>query len=674
MFTNSGGANSVGNITLPVAGDGEDDAHTTEIEDALAAYVREQFNDSLFHRRRLGLDDKLLQCMRSMRTQYTPEEMALFESVDIYPGLSSLKARAGEAWINDILINSSDKPWTLAPTPLPDLPQWMKDNIVEQLQQEVQQLGIVDINQIKNRARDLKDASYQDAQDMAQHACDNMEHLIEDQLLEGGWRKVFGQFVADLMVFPVALVRAPTVHNECQLSWQGNKVVVVDKPIIAERRIDPFDAFPSPDSSDTQDGHYFIERNRITPERLYGGIGIPGFSEDAIRFVLERYKDGYIERTTEDAERRRLEDRETPLLETRTLDTLIYNGKVKGKLLVEHGVLVNDLQKWYEVEVWTIGNYVVRAVLNPDPTGARPVHGTSYKKNNGSFWGESVISLLFDIERCFNSFIRAALKNAQFSAGPIGEVDTARIGDDDKPTEFTPYRLYHTTPDMSGMGGDNRAFHFHQVANNVQWLLEHGANYFYKLADDISGIPSYVMGNPQVQGGARTLGGLSMLMGNAAKGIKAVALNIDKDVIEPMVDSYYKYNMLTSDDPDIKADIKVIARGASGLLQRELAQSKMTDLLQLLTPYATTPVQGNTVLPPEAIQQLIREVVKSTGIDIQKFLPDQQQEQSNQAQDLNGVGIQAAFQRGISNPQPLPAQSQPQISNKPSPINLPQGA
>lgn len=650
---------------------GENEARTSEIEDTLARYVRDRFSDALFHRRRLDVEEKLLKCMRGMRMQYTPEEMALFNSVDIYPGLSSLKARAAESWINDILLNSLDKPWTLTPTPLPDLPDWMKDQIVQQLETEIVQMGLADINQVKARARDLKDASYQDAQDVAQHATDNMEHLIEDQLLEGGWRDAFGEFVADLMVFPTAFMRAPVVETVQQLSWDHNITKIVEKPLMKVRRIDPFDAFPSPDSTTTQNGHYFIERARMTPERLFSAIGIPGFNENAIRYVLERYEHGYIERTTEDSERRRLEYRETPLLETRTLDTLIYNGKIPGKILLEHGVFVDDPQKQYEVEVWTVANWAVKAVINPDPTGARPVYGTSYKKNNGAIWGESVISLLFDVERSYNSFIRASLKNAAFSSGPFGEVDTSRLGDDGKPSEVEPYKLYHVNPDLSGMGGSAPAFNFHQIPSTVKELLE-GANYFYKLADDISGVPSYVMGNPQVQGGGRTLGGLSMLMGNAAKGIKGVALHIDKDVIEPIVSLYYNYNMLTSSDPDVKADAKVLARGASGLLQRELAQSKMTDILQLLTPYANMQKQPNSVLPDDLLITVIREVLKSTGINVDQALPNPQR--ANQlATDLQGAGISTAMQRGAGQPQPLPPQSVIP-SQKPSPINLPQGS
>ena len=652
---------------------GETGARTTQIEDGLADYVRQRFNDAVFHRRRLGLEEKLLNCLRALRCEYTPDEMKLFETVNIYPGLSSLKARAGESWINDILLNSMDKPWTLDPTPLPDLPAWMKEQIVLQLEKEIMQMGLADINAIKSRASDLKDASYQDAQDAAKHATENMEHLIQDQLLEGGWRDTIGEVISDIMVYPTAFVRAPVTTMERQLQWDGNKVVVVDKPLMKLRRIDPFDAFPSPDSSTTQNGHYFLERARLTPEAVFSGIGVPNFSESAIRYILERYPNGYIERTTEDAERRRLEAKETPLLESRTLDTLIFNGKVPGKLLIEKGIIVSDKNRQYEVEIWTIADITVKAVLNPDPTGIRPVFSTSYKKNNGSIWGDSVISLLFHIERAFNSFIRAGLKNAAFSAGPIGEVDYGRLGDDEKPTETEPYRLYAVTPDLSGIGTPGPAFRFQVIPSTVKDLID-GAQYYYKLADDISGIPAYVMGNPQVQGGGRTLGGLSMLMGNAAKGIKAVAFHLDKDIVERIVTLYYNYNMLTSKDRDIKADVKVLARGASGLLQRELAQSKMTDILQLLTPYATQPIEAGaeTIVPPKAIQKVILEVLKTTGMDTTGMFPDPQQQQ-NTAQDLQGAGIATSYNRGTSTPVPLPPQSQVP-SQKPQAINgLPSG-
>ncbi len=668
MFESSAAKDYSSDYTDPV---GSNEAETSELEDSLAAYIRARFNEALLHRRRIGIDGVLAKCLRTIRREFTAEELQLFEGIDIYPGLSALKARAGKSWITDILLNSMDKPWTLSPTPVPDLPEWQKDQIVKQLLAEIAQLGLADMQQVRDRARDLKQASLQDAQEAAQHAVEGMERLVEDQLLEGGWRDAFDEFISDLMIFPAAFLRAPIVEVTRQIGWDGNQAKAIDKPLMRVRRVDPFDVYPSPDSTDTQNGHYIIERARMTPERLYSAIGVPGFSEDAIRYILERYKNGFTEFLLGDSEQRKLEELETPLLELRTLDTLIYNGSIPGRFLLSHGVLVADPERQYEVEVWTVAGYTIKAVINPDVSGIRPIFSTSYNKVNGSFWGDSIVSLLFGVERSYDSFIRAALKNASFSSGPFGEVNTERLGEDEAPNEVQPYKLYQVAPEFAGMGGGQPAFTFHDIPNHVSNLLE-GSNYFYKLADDISGIPAYVMGAPQVQGGGRTLGGLSMLMGNAAKGIKSVALNIDKDVIEKICTLYYNFNMVTSDDPDIKADAKVVARGASGLLQRELAQSKMTDILQLLTPYAQMPINPNGIIPTDLIRQVISQVLQSTGMDIRDSMPDPRRAQ-NLAMDLQGAGISTAMARGAGQPVPLPPQSIVP-SQKPTPINLPQGS
>jgi hypothetical protein len=207
-----------------------------------------------------------------------------------------------------------------------------------------------------------------------------------------------------------------------------------------------------------------------------------------------------------------------------------------------------------------------------------------------------------------------------------------------------------------------------------------------KIADDLSGIPAYVLGNPNVAGAGRTMGGLSMLMGNAAKGIKNVQLNIDRDVISGLVEAFYVYNMQTSKDTSVKADCKVVARGATGLLQRELAQTRTVELLQLLTPY----IQNWDQLP-DGIKILLREVLKSTGLPIDDIIPDPQKAEANLALARlvapgaatgpgQPMGVEATMNRGTSSPVPLPPQSVPQgataspLSARPAVVNMPQGA
>jgi hypothetical protein len=331
---------------------------------------------------------------------------------------------------------------------------------------------------------------------------------------------------------------------------------------------------------------------------------------------MDAYPNGYQLVPNRDMERDRLEKTGPDLADdTKLLDVIIFNGVIPGQFLIDSGVLVKDPQKYYEAEVWVLGEYVLRAVLNPNPAAERPVHGTSFTKVNGSFWGNDPIGLTYDIQRICNSTVRALVRNEAYASGPIAEVVSERLASGENITQIDPYRMYFVTPDLAGTG--QKAITFNKVPSVAAELMG-VLDRFMKLADDISGIPAYVIGNPQVAGAGRTMGGLSMLMGNAAKGIKAVMLNTDTDVISAVIRAFYMYNLVTSDDPTIKADANVIARGTSGLLQRELNQNKITELLQLLTPYTQMP----GVVAPQAIMYLLRQVLQDQGLDVDQIIPD----------------------------------------------------
>lgn len=123
-----------------------------------------------------------------------------------------------------------------------------------------------------------------------------------------------------------------------------------------------------------------------------------------------------------------------------------------------------------------------------------------------------------------------------------------------------------------------------------------------------------------------------------------------------------------------------MARGATGLLARELAQTRTVEILQLLTPYVQAGIVDKT-----ALQLILREVLKNTGMDIDKIIPDPDKAARFQeiAGLLDGQNPQAiAMERGTSTPVPLPPQSIPQSMAQqvpstapyPTPVNLAQGA
>jgi hypothetical protein len=638
------------------------------VEQALGQYVKSKFEQAERHRVEIGLTSRLEACLRAKKREYTQEELQLHNGIDIYVGLCDLKSKGAESWITDILLSSIDKPFTLKPTPIPDLPEWMKDQVVDMLEEELAALGgMENMSALMDKAKELKTATLKYAFAKAERASAAMERHIEDQLIEGGWRTEFAAFIHNLTVFPFAVIRAPVITAKPMGRWDGDKFKVTQQPVWSVKNISPFDCFWSPDSTSPQDGEYFIQRARLGHPQLYNCIGLPGFNEEAIRQVLDTYKHGYSLEVQGDSTRDSLEEKEETLFNGNLVEVLIMNGLVPGDLLFDNGVIVPDLQQHYESEIWVVDNICIRAVLNTHPLLSRPIYSTCFSKVPGTFAGQGVVDLVRDIERMANASMRAALRNFAYSAGPIAEAVAERFEAGENFTEIQPFRIYSVKPDYSGQNGE--AMRFKVVPNVANQLMEAFA-YYMKLADDFSQVPAYVLGNPQVAGAGRTLGGLSMLMGNAAKGIKQVLLNIDRDIIEPMVESYYVLNMAMGDDEDIKADAQIVARGASGLLQRELAQTRTIEILNLLTPY----VQAGA-LDMESIKILLREILKTTGLPVDDIIPDPNRMQELESA-LSRLGVVNGLARGTSTPVPLPPQSQPPNVDPafPTPVNLPTGA
>ena len=93
----------------------------------LGQYVEDQYLDAKRHkentvwRNGVSIHETLMRCLRMRNNEYDPELARTLDGVDVYMPLASMKARAAGAWIRDTLANAEDKPWTVEPTPMPEL-------------------------------------------------------------------------------------------------------------------------------------------------------------------------------------------------------------------------------------------------------------------------------------------------------------------------------------------------------------------------------------------------------------------------------------------------------------------------------------------------------------------------------------------------------------------------
>jgi hypothetical protein len=110
---------------------------------------------------------------------------------------------------------------------------------------------------------------------------------------------------------------------------------------------------------------------------------------------------------------------------------------------------------------------------------------------------------------------------------------------------------------------------------------------------------------------------MSMLMQNAGKSIKQVIANIDLNAIEPLVSRLWYHNMVFSTDQELKGDVAVVARGATGLIIKETQQQRINEFLQL----ALTNPLVNQIVGEEAIAAMLRIAAKNLDMDTDQIVP-----------------------------------------------------
>jgi hypothetical protein len=162
---------------------------------------------------------------------------------------------------------------------------------------------------------------------------------------------------------------------------------------------------------------------------------------------------------------------------------------------------------------------------------------------------------------------------------------------------------------------------------------------FSTLADEYTGIPKYMTGDSAAGGAGRTASGMSMMMSNAGKSIKQVIANIDENVIRLAIERLYFYNMRYGDDPDLKGDVNIVARGATSLLVKEQAQMRQNQFLQIALSNPIT----QQIVGMEGIAELLRQSAKTLDLNPDNIVPPveiikarmaQQQQQAAQQQAM----------------------------------------
>ena len=145
---------------------------------------------------------------------------------------------------------------------------------------------------------------------------------------------------------------------------------------------------------------------------------------------------------------------------------------------------------------------------------------------------------------------------------------------------------------------------------------------FRRFADETTALPSYTHGQTQSSLN-RTATGISILMSNANIVLKSVIKNIDDFLTKPLIRSIYDWNMTWNDDESIKSDMRIIARGATALIQKEVQSQRLLQFLSLIN----NPMDAQMVKR----ENLLVDIAKSLDIDPDEVIKSQQELMNEQA-------------------------------------------
>ncbi len=639
----------------------------------LAAYLRRQWTSA--QEAKNPIVTRLERCLRQRKGEYDPEVLSEIRDQggsEIFMMLTHVKSNAAKAWLKEVLDPpDGDKAWSVNPTPIPSLPPQIEEGIKQHASTQAYALmvltGQMDFMDFRDWAGEVYEEVRRRIEHDAKRRCERMSDKIEDQFEEGGWHTAVDGLVDDMVTYPSAFVMGPSVRKKRRLKWAQTNVVgqqvttpeTVEEFIPTWRSVSPWDVYPLPHTRSVNDGGLFII-HRPTVKQLNSLRGSPGFKRDAIDAAILQYANGGLrEWLSGEYTRQHLESRTYEWLNpSDRIDTLQYWGEAHGQQLIDWGMdssQIPDPAQSYQVECWLIGDYVVKAVLNPDPLGKCPLYQCSMFPIPGSIWGTALPEAIRDSQQMCNAAARSIANNMGIASGPQVVInDVRRLAAGEDVTQIYPWRIWQFGPDMMSTSTHRPPIEFYQPNPMVDQLLK-VYDHFAQIADETSQIPAYTYGDVENTGGALgTASGFSMALGNASKGIKSVVSNLDKGIVVPAVTAQYVWNMINLEDESLKGDAQVVARGAKSLIVKEQQQIRRMEFLDRTNNPVDLQIMGL-----EGRATLLRESAKALDYDTTEVVPREQDLMRRALEQMPAAQPQGAGPTGPGGTPPGAGQTPP---------------
>ena len=624
----------------------------------IADHIRRVFRANAAHRREAGIDERMEANKLILAGKYSEREKSEIAAATglknpIFLRYADQTHRVNAAKLAKIIGGTSERPWTLVPTPKADVPERVKQHAVElsmeqmgKLQQLAVQLvksGSVPPDELQDllpsplataaRAPQLLDEARRTEQEKAEEACDRMAQLIWDQQVEGGFLDTCRDAIEHLTSQGTCVIAGPIprmrrVPDRIEKKDGTQTIKMRDRLFMEFEAVSPWDCYPSPGARKMTDGE-FIRRVRFQPFELAQFARAKekeakGWRRDAVDTILSAFPNGGCreqESTKWEEYQPQLDSESSQSLSRNSdIEGLEYYGNVRGSELLSIGItkdaggrkLVSE--DYYEVDCLTIMDLVVFCrVLEPEI--GRPLFKCEFFRNVDSWWGEGPVDYCRDAQRGLNATARNIVVNMAQSSGPQAVIDPLQIPGND--ITMRPGKAWLLSDKPNGMPNNRKPIEFFTVPSCLGDLLQVGS-YFKTASQELSATPGFTYGQTDglAAGVTRTASVMSILSEGSMQALEYVVRSWDV-MIRSIVMWMYSWNLLHHDDESVKiGDVRCDPSGVLGYALVEQNYQKLISFMQL---------SGNPtdmqILGAKGRAYLLRKVAESLSINLDNVIP-----------------------------------------------------
>lgn len=540
----------------------------------------------------------------------------------VLPNITKPYCDAAAARLADMLLPVDEQPFSIDPTPIPQLDSLIEDD---------DQTPITVPDPATGAPMQTTRAQHaEQVRSIAKDRAKNAQLRIDDQLAECSWPRHMRTVIEDAARLGTGVIKGPEPVKRRMVRWVKDaggfdqmQIAIETTPGSSVRSIK--DCFPDPACGECiQDGNYHWERDSITRKQLAALKGTKGYVDDQIDACL---REGPLD--TEPYWL--LEGGEPKCLPNKQKYQIWYfYGLAKKEDYIaaqpepepDEPDPFDDLPDEVCIVATVVNHRVIRLKKNPLNNGEFPYDYYIWSKRPGLPYGKGIARQIRTPQRMLTAGVRNLMDNAALGGGPIIVFDPYVVepaGDTDD-WSLRARKVFLKKQGFSMVDASN-AIHVIKV-DMVTTELMQIITFALRMAEEVTGLPMILQGQMGEKNATDRVGVAQILNNNGSTVLRRLAKQFDDMLTVPHIRRYYLWNMAHGENPEEKGDFIVIPKGSSTLVERGLQNQE----LGILMPLSLDIRYG---LDPEKIAE---EYLRSRHFDPKNLQMDAQKKQQMQSQ------------------------------------------